>query len=252
MPNHEYAVVAVDLETTGVDKDKDNIVQVAAVLSYCTGNEMTRPRTIFSTLCNPGHPIPEEVSKVHGITDEDVRWSPSQSWALFNLKNLVNSLKAHYKVVLAGQNQVRFDIPFMDGKLKKPFFREFPTLDTYIEVMRHYPTWEHKLGPLYEKVVCKKAVDAHDAAADCHMVLEILSSMVSNYDHIQDMINAQASPVVLDHMPFGKYKGVEMRDVPLSYIEYCVQNFTDMAPDIMVTLDHWLKEKTSNAKSVGT
>jgi DNA polymerase III epsilon subunit-like protein len=57
-----------DLETTGVDPETCHVVQVAAV-KMLAGQVVERR----SMLVNPGVPIPQEASAIHGITDERVR-----------------------------------------------------------------------------------------------------------------------------------------------------------------------------------
>ncbi|BDE06825.1 hypothetical protein WPS_21010 [Vulcanimicrobium alpinum] len=64
-----YAVV--DVETTGFDRMSDRVVEVACVLIR-GGREVDA----FSTLVDPGRPIPERATAVHGITDAHVRSKP--------------------------------------------------------------------------------------------------------------------------------------------------------------------------------
>ena len=64
--------VALDLETTGLDPRRDAIVAVAAI--PFGGGE---PREGYVTLVNPGRPIPETSTRIHGITDADVARAPS-------------------------------------------------------------------------------------------------------------------------------------------------------------------------------
>ena len=65
--------VFLDTETTGIGLG-DVVIEVAVV---DTNGEM-----LFNSLINPERPIPEESSKVHGITDEMVRDAPTmcQVW----------------------------------------------------------------------------------------------------------------------------------------------------------------------------
>lgn len=58
--------IAFDLETTGTLPGVDQIAEIGAVRF----NEEGVPEMIFSTLINPGIPMPEGASKVNGITDD--------------------------------------------------------------------------------------------------------------------------------------------------------------------------------------
>lgn len=63
--NGKFAVV--DCETTGVDED-DTVVEIA-VVRLDDGAE-------FSSLINPGRPIPPVASFVHHLTEADVAGAP--------------------------------------------------------------------------------------------------------------------------------------------------------------------------------
>lgn len=66
-------IVALDLETTGVDAKNDKILEIALVKF----NEKTFEIVdTFSTLINPWVPIPEMISHITNIFDEDVKTSP--------------------------------------------------------------------------------------------------------------------------------------------------------------------------------
>jgi len=64
--------IALDLETTGLDASRDAIIEVGAV-KFLDGE----PVDSFSTLVNPGRPIPYEITLITGITDRDVIGMPA-------------------------------------------------------------------------------------------------------------------------------------------------------------------------------
>jgi DNA polymerase-3 subunit epsilon len=66
------SLVSIDVETTGRDPAADRIVEIACVI-WRNGALEAR----HSWLVNPGRPISEEASGVHGIRDEDVQDKPS-------------------------------------------------------------------------------------------------------------------------------------------------------------------------------
>ena len=70
-------IVAFDIETTGLSARKDSIIEIAAV-KICGGNIIDR----FHSYVNSDHPIPEQITKWTGITDEAVRNAPSIDIAL--------------------------------------------------------------------------------------------------------------------------------------------------------------------------
>jgi DNA polymerase-3 subunit epsilon len=66
----DLPLVAIDTETTGRDPEVDRAVEIACVIQR--GESVERR----SWLINPGRPIPQESSDVHGIDDDAVRESP--------------------------------------------------------------------------------------------------------------------------------------------------------------------------------
>lgn len=64
--------VVVDTETDGLKTQGGRIVELAAVRF-----EDFQPVAAFSTLINPGKPIPADASAVNGITDADVAGAPT-------------------------------------------------------------------------------------------------------------------------------------------------------------------------------
>lgn len=64
--------VAVDVETSGLDCDKSDIVEISAVkfVNFV-------PKEIFSTLVRPRFSIPDEVSRINNITDDMVITAPT-------------------------------------------------------------------------------------------------------------------------------------------------------------------------------
>ena len=66
---YEGPLAAFDTETTGVDVETDRIVSAAVVVQDAPGS---RPR-MTRWLVNPGVPVPEAATAVHGLTDEHLQ-----------------------------------------------------------------------------------------------------------------------------------------------------------------------------------
>jgi ATP-dependent DNA helicase DinG len=64
--------IALDLETTGLDATRDAIIEVG-VIKFRDGELVDS----FSTLVNPGRPIPYDITLITGITDRDVIGKPA-------------------------------------------------------------------------------------------------------------------------------------------------------------------------------
>jgi len=96
--------VALDLETTGLNPDKDAIIEVGAV-KYHDGEVVDE----FATLINPGRPIPYEITMLTGIADRDVIAAPPFGQIETPLMRFVGSLP------VVGHN-VGFDLGFLRAR----------------------------------------------------------------------------------------------------------------------------------------
>ena len=65
--------VALDLETTGLDVKRDRVVQAAAI-AMLGSQILEAPR--IDQIINPGIPVPEVSTRIHGLSDTDVADAP--------------------------------------------------------------------------------------------------------------------------------------------------------------------------------
>lgn len=68
----EIPIAFLDTETTGTNSKADRVIEVGLVIGR-QGDVVAR----YNWLINPGIPIPQESSDVHGITDDDVEGKPT-------------------------------------------------------------------------------------------------------------------------------------------------------------------------------
>lgn len=94
-------IVAVDLETTGLDPANDRIIEIGAV--KFRGDEMLDE---FQTVVDPGCPIPRYITQLTGLRDRDVENAPRLSEILPSLRRFIGSAP------ILGHN-VRFDLTFL-------------------------------------------------------------------------------------------------------------------------------------------
>lgn len=79
-PAREQRYVVVDLETTGLDVNRDRVVSVGA---YRVVNNRVRVGEVFSELVNPGRDIPPESIRVHAIVPDQVAGA-RVAWEVFD------------------------------------------------------------------------------------------------------------------------------------------------------------------------
>mgnify|MGYP003111939336 CR=1 FL=1 len=86
LPLYGLPVAVIDFETTGIDPYDSRAVEMAIVhLELGKGNA----RVVYKSRFNPGLPIPEGASSIHGIKDEDVTDCPSFGTAIEEINPLL-------------------------------------------------------------------------------------------------------------------------------------------------------------------
>lgn len=110
------SIVALDIETTGLDPKKDSIIEIGAIRF-----NSRRVEEEFSTLINPMRGIPEFITRLTGINNAMVQNSPTLEEVLPELNAFVGDLP------ILGHN-VQFDVGFFR---QIGMFLYNDTLDTY-------------------------------------------------------------------------------------------------------------------------
>ncbi|HRN50393.1 MAG TPA: helicase C-terminal domain-containing protein [Anaerolineales bacterium] len=110
------SIVALDIETTGIDSQKDAIIEIGAVRF-----DGQRIEGEWHSLVNPGRRIPPFITQLTGINDNMVRQAPS-------MRDVAESLAAFVgEAPILGQ-RISFDLSFLR---RHNLFRYNDSIDTY-------------------------------------------------------------------------------------------------------------------------
>ena len=116
--------VALDLETTGLDTQRDAIIEIGAVRfrtahdgALIRSEEMER----WQTLVNPGQPLPIQIQQLTGISDRELARAPRFSQVINDLARFVG------RHPIVGHN-ISFDLSFLRNH-DAPFSN--PAIDTF-------------------------------------------------------------------------------------------------------------------------
>ena len=148
--------IAFDLETTGFLPGVEQITEIGAV-KFENGKPISR----FATLVNPQKPIPAEVVKVTGITDDMVKDSPLIEGLLTDFAEFCGD-----DLIIA--HNAAFDVQFLTADINK---YESPApkgivLDTLAIAKKVIPGLaNYKLGTLVQHFEIK-STDFHRAEED--------------------------------------------------------------------------------------
>jgi len=174
----EKPLIVFDLETTGVDTDRDRIVEIAAVKVLPDGSRESRRR-----LVNPGIPIPAGATAVHGITDEDVRDAPSFSKIAQGFLDFLGDGD------LAGFNVARFDVPMLARELRDCGLDLNAGARRVIDAMTIYHRKERRdLSAAVKFFLGRDHEGAHSADADVDATLDVLEAQLARYDDLPNTV----------------------------------------------------------------
>lgn len=170
-------LINYDLETTGVNKKTDRIVQFAMEVHKPDGTIQA-----YKTLVNPGMPIPKGASDVHGITDEIISLGCAKCWQ--TREGHPNSECPEFKLIptfghiaprlydgFRDADIAGYNIMFDRDVLLEEFLRVGITWDTSkIAVIDGFRMWQviqpRTLTDALEHFVARKLEGAHDAMND--------------------------------------------------------------------------------------
>ena len=181
--------VAFDIESTGLSAVNDRMTEIGAVLY--SGGEI---KDTFQTFVNPHMPIPPDIKKLTGISDEDVADAPDEDVAMRRFLEFVGDrpIVAHNASFDTGfmkeackRNNIPFDPVIIDTlvlsqclmtelkrfkldvvsrKLKLPDFNHHRAYDDAAVVARIMD----KFIPMLQERGAKTIDDINDAVADLH------------------------------------------------------------------------------------
>lgn len=216
----------IDTETTGTDPSVDRVVEVGIVKLHWPDIY-----TALDEFVNPDMPIPPVASAVHHITDSMVRMSPMMDELMPRIHGVTDST-----VYVA--HHAKFDSSFLPlggrwlctYRLARHLWPEAPGHSN--QVLRYWMGLD--LPPL----------NTHRAKDDADVTVLILMKAIDKYlslgheDDVLAFLDYADSPIEVNVMPFGKHKGLPLKEMPRSYMEWALGNMDALDNDL-----RWSMEK---------
>ncbi|MER5511120.1 3'-5' exonuclease [Streptomyces sp. NPDC002766] len=179
---YEGPLAAFDTETTGVDVETDRIVSAAVVVQDAPGS---RPR-VTRWLVNPGVPVPEAATAVHGLTDEHLqrngRWPAPVVYEIAEalaeqaaMNRPLVVMNAPFDLTLLDRELRRHRASSLDRWLQASTLRVLDprVLDKHLDRYRKGRRTLTDLCTHYEVTL----EGAHDAAADALAALDVVRAL---------------------------------------------------------------------------
>ena len=191
--------VVFDIETTGFSKEKNRIIQIAAIkldgkkiskslISEIKKADATKPirsDLIFNGFINPGSPIPSHISKLTGIDDSMVENEPAEDVIISDFFDFVGDR------ILVAHNGIRFDVPFIEATARRSnlSYENFLCLDTLWLSRKLYPDVKgHKISDLIVRFDIKKKYPKsfiqmqHNALVDVALTANVLAQFIGDLE----------------------------------------------------------------------
>ncbi|NOX88529.1 MAG: DEAD/DEAH box helicase [Calditrichaeota bacterium] len=248
--------VVVDLETTGLDPEKDRIIEIGAI-KFVEGKEAE----VYEQLVNPGIPIPNFIITLTGIKEQDVRDKPSIEEVFPHFLQFLGD------AAIVGQ-QVNFDASFIEYQFRRAkndferwedTFQRFKyvtnlRIDTLFIARIFMPFLDSfKLASLakefdYDLDRAHRAVD--DARATGHVFLELLDrALAADNQILVNIINLlyptsrRAKSFFVPVLKFKQMKNIKSTATALIDDTFYAQEYYNIIGEADYTLEEPVKEE---------
>lgn len=160
--------VVLDFETTGLSPEKDKIIEVG-MIRYNQGVE----EEVFSALVNPMEPIPAKITKLTGITDEDVQ-------SALPIDEIIGDIRKFIDGCPVVAHNAKFDVDFLRAAYKAT---GLPTDIAYVDTLewskKAFPKMkDHKLETLIKELGLSDGPQTHRALDDVRCTGKLLNKCV--------------------------------------------------------------------------
>jgi DNA polymerase-3 subunit epsilon len=195
-------IAFIDLETTGIDRENDRIVEIAVCKLDISGQIKTVSRRI-----NPTIPIPAGASEIHGIKDEDVANEPTFKQVAKGLLEILEGCD------IGGFNSNIFDVPMLFNEFQRAgFFWDYSKF-SMIDVGNLFKIEEPRTLSAAVKFYCGRNLeDAHSAKADIEATVDVFISQMAKYE------SNEGFPNTIENLALYTNYGNKMADLSGKFV----------------------------------
>lgn len=166
-----------DLETTGVNTNRDRIVEISILKAMPDGSTIVKTWRI-----NPEMKIPFETTLIHGISDEDVANEPTFKKAGPEIARFLDGCD------LAGYNSMKFDLPVLVEEFMRCDIDFDFSKRRMVDAQKIFHYMEPRTLAAAFKFYCGKEMDeegrAHSAEFDTLVTFKVLEEQVKRYQGV--------------------------------------------------------------------
>jgi len=224
--------VCIDCETTGLDPQQDQIIEVAVM---CFDGKDIHAQ--MESLVNPGCLIPETSIAIHHITQEMVQNQPTIDQVLPDLLKIIG------KHIIIGHG-VGFDIDILATAAERHGIPCTLRENLYLDTLRMARLYGE--SPINSLEHLRKHFNiplegAHRAMSDVIVNKEVFKCLAKRFKTTDQLFDALSRPILMANMPLGKHKGRSLKEIPLQYLQWIVNK--DFDQDLMHSVRTELKRR---------
>ena len=208
---HKTDFICLDVEATGLCKETDRVIEVAAAL-FRQGTVLEE----YDSLINPTCPIPAASQAIHNITDSMVQGQPLIAEILPRLHAFVGN-----RIIIG--HGIQFDIDMLNKEAERsglPLrFGEHGSIDT-LRLARLYGESPSNSLTVLRQHFNIESEGAHRALSDVHVNCQVFQKLTSQFRSVEQIHQTLSKPILMKNMPLGKHKGRPMKELPLDYLRW--------------------------------
>jgi DNA polymerase-3 subunit epsilon len=224
--------VCFDLETTGLDPVKDQIIELAAVrFSFEQVFES------YETLIDPCCSIPDESIEIHHITNEMVIGKPL-------IQNVLPQLLKFIGAGIIVGHGISLDVAFLIENAKRHSIpcnlQQNKLIDT-LRLARLYGESPHNSLEKLREHFNIEAEGAHRAMNDVIVNIDVFKFLSKQFKTTEQIFDRLKSPILLKAMPLGKHKGRPFSEIPIEYLQWVAHK--DFDQDLLFSVRSEIKRR---------
>lgn len=190
-------IAFIDLEATGIDREKDRIVEISVCKLFPDLSKITITKRI-----NPTIPIPAGASEIHGIKDEDVAECPTFAQVAKSLLDFIKDCD------VAGFNGNNYDMPLLYNEFQRTRIDWDYTKFLMIDPGNLFKIKEARTLSAAVKFYCEKELEgAHGAEADIHATVDVFLAQMDRYE------NDEGFPQTIEELALYTNYGKPVADI---------------------------------------
>ncbi len=229
---NEEIFICIDCESTGLDPEKDRIIEVAA--ARFTFQEVLQQ---YETLIDPECPIPETSQEIHKISQEMIAGKPKVREVLPRLLEMV---QGH---IIVGHG-IGFDVSLIASEAERAQIptkiRSQPQIDTLRLARLYGESPVNSLERLRQHFNIQPE-GAHRAMSDVVVNIEVFKHLTKKFRSTDEIFKTLQKPIKLRLMPLGKHKGRRFEEIPLEYLLWAEKK--DFDQDLLFSIKSEIRNR---------